>query len=547
MRNVICTLAAFCLIAPAAFAQPGQVSCIQMPALTGLITSTVNTCATTLPLVSGNILVGSSGGNAASVAMSGDATITNAGVITVTKTGGVALGTMATQNASAVAITGGTINGTVIGGTTAANINGVAVIARNFGFSGNITSPFWGTNGLGLQGNAATYTDNSSTGTITTEALLAFPGNTLAATNAITVTNLSTLYLPAPIAGTNVTATNLWSLQAAGQVLANSNLFVKGTFVPADSSTWGIGGLNASIVTVNGTFTTNNVSNIDVNAGTNTANIGTGTTTGTVTFGGGANIITVASPLNLSGAISRASQTTNGYGLTGSASTFTDTTGTGTIAVQGLYAFPASTLASTSAQTVTNLGTVYIPAPVAGTNVTAGTLSSLITGGAVRVGANLVVVGTSNLGPTNIQVSNGSGLTNIGTGTTSGAVTIGGASNTTDLASATTNLTAVAASKTVCTDGSQNLVACTGITPVLSGTTGSIGGGALIAGACTSGTATISGATTSMDIHATPQTYPGDGAIWEAYVSGINTVTVKVCALIAVTPGASFYNVRVNQ
>lgn len=79
------------------------------------------------------------------------------------------------------------------------------------------------------------------------------------------------------------------------------------------------------------------------------------------------------------------------------------------------------------------------------------------------------------------------------------------------------------------------------------GTTASIGGGLLTAGTCTSGTASVAGATTSMGVVATPVTYPGDGSTWLAYVSSAGTVTVEVCALIAVTPTASAYNVRVIQ
>lgn len=81
----------------------------------------------------------------------------------------------------------------------------------------------------------------------------------------------------------------------------------------------------------------------------------------------------------------------------------------------------------------------------------------------------------------------------------------------------------------------------------LTGTTGSIGGGALVAGACTSGTVAVANSTTSMAVVTTPVTYPGDGAEWEGYVSTAGTVTVKVCAIVALTPTASTYNVRVLQ
>jgi hypothetical protein len=83
--------------------------------------------------------------------------------------------------------------------------------------------------------------------------------------------------------------------------------------------------------------------------------------------------------------------------------------------------------------------------------------------------------------------------------------------------------------------------------PNLTGTSGSIGGSSLAAGACSSGTVSITGATTAMGVVATPATYPGDGNYWNAYVSSSGTVTVKVCATVSGTPTASAYNVRVLQ
>lgn len=85
------------------------------------------------------------------------------------------------------------------------------------------------------------------------------------------------------------------------------------------------------------------------------------------------------------------------------------------------------------------------------------------------------------------------------------------------------------------------------IFPSLPGTTGSIGGSLLAAGACSSGTVAVSGASNAMAVSASPVTYPGDGNYWLAYVSAAGTVTVKVCAAVAGTPGATAYNVRVIQ
>lgn len=81
----------------------------------------------------------------------------------------------------------------------------------------------------------------------------------------------------------------------------------------------------------------------------------------------------------------------------------------------------------------------------------------------------------------------------------------------------------------------------------VSAATVSIGGSLLAAGVCSSGTATAAGATTAMVAVASPVSYPGDGVQWQAYVSSANTVTVKVCGIVAITPASTQYNVRVVQ
>lgn len=81
--------------------------------------------------------------------------------------------------------------------------------------------------------------------------------------------------------------------------------------------------------------------------------------------------------------------------------------------------------------------------------------------------------------------------------------------------------------------------------PGMAITSPAIGGGALLAGGCTSTTVTVPGAAAGMAVVAAPNTYPGDGTFWYAYVSSANTVTVKACAVIALTPVSTTYNVRV--
>ena len=80
---------------------------------------------------------------------------------------------------------------------------------------------------------------------------------------------------------------------------------------------------------------------------------------------------------------------------------------------------------------------------------------------------------------------------------------------------------------------------------ILIGTTGTIGGSTLSAGGVASGTVAITGATTLMAVAVSPQTYPGDGFVWDGYVSSAGTVTVKVVAAAAGTPTGSLFNVRV--
>jgi hypothetical protein len=157
-----------------------------------------------------------------------------------------------------------------------------------------------------------------------------------------------------------------------------------------------------------------------------------------------------------------------------------------------------------------------------GTNYQIGPCSA--PGTSITLGKGLTVSG----GIVNLNASSNSAV-NIGTGTTNATVTIGGGSNAVTLNATTLTLQGAA------------------YKPTLSGTSASLGGSALLAGACTTGTVSITGATTSMVVNVTPVTYPGAGVEWEGYVSAAGTVTVTVCGIIAVTPTASTYNVRVQQ
>lgn len=141
----------------------------------------------------------------------------------------------------------------------------------------------------------------------------------------------------------------------------------------------------------------------NINASNNAVtNIGTGTTTSAVTLGSAtnSNIVNINGLLDMTQGIaySGASWTTNGIGLDIAAATFNDSTGSGTITTEVANAFGAPTIkATTASTTITNLANLYLAAPLAGTNVTATTLYSLLTPGIIgdlqAPAANTVVDG----------------------------------------------------------------------------------------------------------------------------------------------------------
>lgn len=82
----------------------------------------------------------------------------------------------------------------------------------------------------------------------------------------------------------------------------------------------------------------------------------------------------------------------------------------------------------------------------------------------------------------------------------------------------------------------------------LTGTTGSIGGGVLIAGAANTTTVTVAGATTGQTCSVSAQggVDIGVGAAVQCWVSSANTVTVRETAIIGLTPAASTFRVTVQ-
>jgi hypothetical protein len=93
----------------------------------------------------------------ATVNAQGQLTVLAASDIAIANTQVSGLGTISTQAASSVAITGGTINGTTIGGSTAAAVTGTTITA-NTQFTGAGTGLTGTATSLSIGGNAATAT-----------------------------------------------------------------------------------------------------------------------------------------------------------------------------------------------------------------------------------------------------------------------------------------------------------------------------------------------------------------------------------------------------
>lgn len=94
---------------------------------------------------------------------------------------------------------------------------GTATPAARLNLSGDLSANSWTTNGINLRINAATYTNTSSSGTLSSvQAANAIGRPTFASSSALTVTDSATLYIAnSPAAGTNTTLTRPWTIYTA--------------------------------------------------------------------------------------------------------------------------------------------------------------------------------------------------------------------------------------------------------------------------------------------------------------------------------------------
>ena len=247
------------------------------------------------------------------------------------------LGTMATQNANSVAITGGSINGAVIGGTAPADITGNTITAATGFISQNFTGlPALGGNLKSSAGVALLNWDGAGSGNVTVNGgLNANPANKnvsiaptgtgTATINPATTGAMNNMVIgdttPKAITGTTITATTFSGSGASltsipNSALVNSAITINGTSTSLGGSisvgtVTSVAATVPSFLSVSGSPITSSGTLALTYSGTAlpVANGGTGVTTST---GSGSNVLntspTLTTPAITGGTISNLTQ-----------------------------------------------------------------------------------------------------------------------------------------------------------------------------------------------------------------------------------------------
>ncbi len=137
--------------------------------------------------------------------------------------------------------------------------------------SGNVTAPAWIGNGIGLIQNAATYTDNSSSGAVGVVVINKINAPTYATVSNTTPTAIATTRISAPLRGANILGSGTlygliidgeaWctaGLLVGGSVVVTTNLTVSGSTrfaYVAKTGTYSIATTDNTIECTTGTFT----------------------------------------------------------------------------------------------------------------------------------------------------------------------------------------------------------------------------------------------------------------------------------------------------
>ena len=127
--------------------------------------------------------------------------------------------------ATSIAVGGCTISTDAfcVGTGTSKFTGSLTVSAAPLVTSGNLSAAAWTTAGVRIKSAAASYTDTSSSGTVATAYTDLHGAGTILASSSTTYTNYFGAYFVNPVASTNVTMTNKWSLGADSAKIGTSN------------------------------------------------------------------------------------------------------------------------------------------------------------------------------------------------------------------------------------------------------------------------------------------------------------------------------------
>lgn len=136
------------------------------------------------------------------------------------------------------------INGDPIAGTNVTLSNAYALrvaghsTLQSINLTGNLSQPHWAINqGIALSLGGSTYTDTTSSGSVSNTSSASISAPTFAASNSTTYTTAATMYIAgAPNAGTNVTLTNAYAFYVAAGLTRFDGGLSQPLTTPASSS-----------------------------------------------------------------------------------------------------------------------------------------------------------------------------------------------------------------------------------------------------------------------------------------------------------------------
>jgi len=211
----------------------------------------------------------------ATVNAQGQLTSLSASDIAIVNTQVSGLGTMSTQNASSVTITGGAIDGTTVGATTATTVRGTTITATTQ-FSGAGTGLTGTASGLSIGGNANTATTATTANSATTATTATNLANGAAGSIPYQTASSTTAMLSAASNGQVLTLSSglpSWATPSGGTVTSVSGtgtvsgISLSGTVTTSGNLTLG-GTLDLSSPPVIGGTTPNTITGSTINANT---------------------------------------------------------------------------------------------------------------------------------------------------------------------------------------------------------------------------------------------------------------------------------------